>query len=271
MQELHLVYQVPRMDQVSLRKDITYKTVDGVDLNLDVYLPPDLDESAALPAVVFVHGAAPGWPPFAPVEQRIKDWAVYQDYGRLIAALGFAAVTFNHRGQEQFTNLAGMAAVVADIDDFLTYIRDNAASLHIDNDRLAVWSISTGCPFGVSAAAKHAGGFVRCIVAYYGPLDLRSLAPDVSESDLQPFSPVQQLSEGWPPTFVARAELDQIMGTAINDSIDAFVSEARAKNLDVEVINHPQGQHAFDVLNNDARSREIIQRTLEFVKAHLER
>lgn len=34
-------------------------------------------------------------------------------------------------------------------------------------------------------------------------------------------------------------------------------------------MNHPTGVHAFDMLNDDARSREIIRATLEFLKTHL--
>jgi hypothetical protein len=32
------------------------------------------------------------------------------------------------------------------------------------------------------------------------------------------------------------------------------------------MLEHAQGRHGFDVLNEDDRSREIIRRTLEFVK-----
>jgi hypothetical protein len=31
-------------------------------------------------------------------------------------------------------------------------------------------------------------------------------------------------------------------------------------------MNHPRGEHGFDVLNDDARSREIIAHTILFLK-----
>lgn len=37
----------------------------------------------------------------------------------------------------------------------------------------------------------------------------------------------------------------------------------------IEVLVHPQGRHGFDVLDDDARSREIIARTIEFLRARL--
>jgi hypothetical protein len=35
------------------------------------------------------------------------------------------------------------------------------------------------------------------------------------------------------------------------------------------LMNHPQGKHGFDALNDDARSREIIRAALAFMHAHL--
>jgi len=46
--------------------------------------------------------------------------------------------------------------------------------------------------------------------------------------------------------------------------------EALARNLTLEVMNHAAGRHGFDILDDDARSREIIARTLEFPQARLQ-
>ena len=270
MQEMRVVYEIPGMERVSERKDITYKTVADTELKLDLYRPRETDNEATLPAVVFVHGAMPAWAPLDPVHQRVKDWGQYTCFGRLAAASGLIGICFNHRAQAGFT---GMPAVAEDIEDLLSFMGENARELGVDRERIAIWSISMGVPFGTSVGLKHGSDAFRCLVAYYGPLDLRPLAGQAAgttEDALAEFSPIVQLNDTAPPIFIARAEQDRILGTAINDSIDAFVSAARKKNIDVEMMNHPQGEHAFDVINNDARSREIIQRTLDFVRSHLE-
>jgi hypothetical protein len=51
--------------------------------------------------------------------------------------------------------------------------------------------------------------------------------------------------------------------------VDRFIHEAIARNAALEIITHPGGQHGFDILDDDARSRAIIQRTLFFLKTHL--
>jgi hypothetical protein len=38
-------------------------------------------------------------------------------------------------------------------------------------------------------------------------------------------------------------------------------------NLVLEVMTHPNGQHGFDILDSDDRSREIIARTIEVLRS----
>ncbi len=49
-----------------------------------------------------------------------------------------------------------------------------------------------------------------------------------------------------------------------------FRSRSLAANAMLDVANHPQGVHGFDVENDDARTREIVARTILFVKTHLQ-
>ena len=83
------------------------------------------------------------------------------------------------------------------------------------------------------------------------------------------FSPVHYLREepeGISPLFVVKSGIDQ---PVLNKSIDEFVQEASARNIPITFMNHPTGLHGFDIFNDDARTREIISMTLEFVKGHL--
>lgn len=66
--------------------------------------------------------------------------------------------------------------------------------------------------------------------------------------------------------FIAKAGLDR---PGINDSIDAFVARAAELGAPVQLETHPEGRHAFDILDDDDRSREVIQASLVFMPAHL--
>jgi dienelactone hydrolase len=68
------------------------------------------------------------------------------------------------------------------------------------------------------------------------------------------------------PLFVAKAGLDRPF---LRESIDEFVQIASERNIPITFMNHPGGEHGFDLLNDDARSREIIKATLAFLHEHL--
>jgi acetyl esterase/lipase len=70
-----------------------------------------------------------------------------------------------------------------------------------------------------------------------------------------------------PPIFVARAGLDV---APLNAVIDQFAAAALAANAPLTLMNHPQGKHGFDALNDDDRSREIIRAAIAFMHTHLE-
>jgi 3-oxoadipate enol-lactonase len=66
--------------------------------------------------------------------------------------------------------------------------------------------------------------------------------------------------------FIARAGRDRV---ELNQSVDAFVQEARRRGHTMEVASYAEGVHAFDVEQDTAQSREIIAQAIAFVKKHL--
>ena len=74
-------------------------------------------------------------------------------------------------------------------------------------------------------------------------------------------------AHGAVPMLIARAGQDF---PGFNGTVDAFVAEALKHNLPLEVLNHPQGRHGFDIVDDDARSREIVARTFAFLRASFE-
>jgi len=149
------VYEMPGMDAVHVRKDLTYKHVDSLDLRMDVYAPPDRD--GPLPAALLIAGDA--WPDTI---KDSKDWGVFISFGQLVALSGMMAVTFNHRSTQSLTRLADVAQ---DVDDLVVFVRTNAGSFGIDPERLALWAFSAGPPFGFKTALVDKSEYVRCLVS----------------------------------------------------------------------------------------------------------
>ncbi len=261
--KMRIVYEISGMEQSSVTKNRVYKTAEGIDLLLDVYYPADMGDVERRPAVVFVHGLGP-----AELVKHIKDSGQYVSWGQLIAANGLIAVTFNHRSPNEQLSLREVAS---DVDDLVEYIRTHSEELRIDKEKLAIWTCSAGVPLGARSALRGTPAFVKCLVAYYGPLDLQLLKADwgLSEDEVREFSPTTYLesrAKRLAPMLLVKAGLDHPL---LNASIDSFVKEASAKNATLDFMTHPGGRHAFDVLDNVARSYEIIKRTLEFMKTSL--
>lgn len=256
---LRIVHRVPGTDRVRVDRNRPYKAVSGGELLADVYRPAGV--AAPCPAVVLIHGGP------VPASSTPKNMGCFISWGETLAASGLAAVTFNHR----FYGGAQLLEAAWDVEDAVAWVRREAVALGIDPARLALWAFSGGGPF-LSLALREGAPALRALVAYYAVLDLREVPQDpaVSMSDAArlALSPAHHVESGRsvPPILVARAGLDH---PSLNATVDRFIAAALARNAPVEAMNHPEGRHGFDILDDDSRSREIAARTVEFLRTHL--
>ena len=256
MIRMRVVLSVPGMDGVAVRRDLVYKVADGQPLQMDVYSPPG--PARPRPVVLLVHGG--------PIPRTgAKNMGVFVSYGELLAASGFVAVAFDHR----FLAADRLTDAGADVADLVTHVRSNAGTLGIDPERIALWAFSGGGPF-LAAPLRERPGWLRAVVAYYAALDLQQPRPaptaGSAPSCARPSrrsAPSVRTRASAPPCLVARAGLDHPW---LNGGIDRFVHAALSKGAMLDLMNHPEGRHGFDILDDDARSKQIIRRTLDFLR-----
>ncbi len=225
---------------------------------LDLYLPAPSPSAKPWPAVVFVHGGP------IPAGMSAKNIGQFQSYGRLLSSRGIAAVAFNHR----FHGLADIPQAAADIDRALGCLRQHAAEYSVDRDQLCVWTVSAGGLFAGPLLHQPAT-YLRCLVMYYGVTDPEVYAQmGMGRPPSTRFRVADQLrpESGPLPILVARAGKDS---PALNQALDGFVQRAVSLNLPIQLLNHPDGPHAFDILEPDPRSVEIVEVTMAFVGRHL--
>lgn len=261
-----IVYAVPGMDKAEAHLDLVYRRDAGEAMKADIYVPPGLAAEARLPAVIFIHGGPLGANP----SPRAKDWGVYRSYGRLMAASGLVGVTFDHRYLSM--KVKDLETSFADVEELIRFVRANAASYHIDPDRIALWAFSGGGPH-LSLGLRGNRAYIRCLVSYYATLDLTATAGQIGESPeaLETYSPASYVTEAatyLPSVLIGRAGLD---ASTINASVGRFASKMLALNGDLSLLSHPTGRHGFDAYDDDDLSRTIIADTVAFLKVRLSR
>jgi acetyl esterase/lipase len=256
-----VVYSLPGTESVRVAGDRVYVKRGETSLRADVYTP---NSGGPFPVVVFVHGGFPDGLDISP-----KGAGQYKSWGRLVAASGMAAVTFDHRlrmaPQQGIVHLDDAAA---DLASLIGWIRVHGGELNLDSRRLAVFAVSAGGPLLATTLAEPG---LRCLVDYYGFLDVHGLdwfARAEAGTPWANWSLLDALGRGaLPPILIARAGQDAV--PRMKDTIDRFVAAALASNAELTLWNHATGQHAFDLQNDDSRSREIIAATLRFLQQHL--
>lgn len=253
-----VVLRLPGMGAVSRRRDLVYKHADGQPLHMDVYAPPD---ARACPLVILVHGG--------PVPRLgARNLGVFVSHGELLAVSGCVAVCFDHR----FLAPERLPDAARDVEDLLIHARAAAPSWGADPERVALWAFSGGGPL-LAAALRARPAYVRALVAYYAVMDLQQppadRAPALAPELLRAFSPLDALgadARDAPALLVARAGRDDAW---LNAGLGRFAQAALERGATLDLLNHAQGRHAFDVLDDDARSREIVGRTLAFLRERL--
>lgn len=252
-----VIYQIAGMDAVTVRRDIEYRQSAAGPLTMDLYAPPDASPDQLLPAVIFVGGF-----PDAGVQTRLgckqKEMASYVSWSRLVAASGLIAITYTN--SEPATDALAL----------LRFVRENAAALNIDSNRIGIWSCSGNVPTALSLLMQEP---LTCAVLCYGfMLDLDG-GTAVAEAQKQwgfanasAGKSVDDLPRGL-PLLIVRAGKDEF--PHVNEMIDRFASHALARNLPITIINHASGPHAFDLFDDTEMSREVVRLVLGFMRFHL--
>ena len=160
----------------------------------------------------------------------------------------------------RFFSAADLGRAESNVEALIDHVRSNASTLHADGDRIFLWAFSGGGPF-LSAAFDPTRRYIRGVISYYAALDVAT--PELRAR----FSPLERLKAtgSSPPMFIGRAGKDF---KPINAALKKFIDAALAHNVEIELMNHPSGEHGFDILNDDERSRAIIRRTIDFIREH---
>ena len=239
----HLVYEEPLMDSIKSQQ-INYKD----SLKADLYFPMMKVANESFPCVIFVSG-------FARINFRKVQG--YIDWAKLMAAHGIIGIVYE-------TSSPG-----SDFDYLTNYIVSNAKNLHLDPDRIGIWSCSGNSLLAVNKV--NSTDQFKCHSIYYGlttTLNSKYLNEVKDMSGKNGFAyEIKSEYVSKVPTLIVRSGLDH--WELVIKTTDEFINELLSKNLPFELINYDQGSHSFDISDNNDTSREIILKTVAFFKKRL--
>lgn len=221
------------------RSDARVQIAGGRSLALDLFHP---EQGTKGIAVVLLHGGA--W--------RAGDRAMMHPYAVELASHGFLAVCAQYR-------LTGDAPWPAQLDDVLAvvdWLGDYAGRLGIAADRIVLEGFSAGGHLALLAAARRRT--VGAVIAFFAPPSVLHeqkrpfpepkemlLPPDADAGVVDGASPIRQIREGFPPTFLLGGTDDPMVTPA--DTIALF-NALRACGVTSELHLFSQHTHEFSQL-----------------------
>ena len=246
----------PTSAAASAGSTVTYCTVGGVALTMNVWLPQA--RTAPHPAAVFVHGG--GWEKgdagpvnrLSPIESGL-------------IAQGFVVASVNYRLGPQYV----WPAQIEDVKCAIRYLRASAASYQLDASRIGVWGSSAGGHLvAMLGTAGPSAGYdvgqyldqssaVQAVVDEWGPADLTAsgwgpaasnvitqvfgVAPGQSSSTLRAASAVTYVASNDPPFLIVQGAADTTVPASQSQELAAALRSAGVPQTLVMVQNAGHG------------------------------
>jgi acetyl esterase/lipase len=247
------VAQESAPDGVEITPDVVYGHKDGMALTFDVFRPADAGhprDSVGRAAILYM--VSGGW---------VSRWSPPESATPRFSALlekGFTVLAVRHGSSPRYK----VPEAEADVRRALRYVHLNADRLGIDADRIGVYGGSAGGHLSlmlglVSDAGEEsadpvlrAPSRVAAVVAYYPPVDLRSMvgpnerfpALEFPAEQAASISPVLHATSDDPPTLLIHGDADELVNISHSVRMQEALDGAGVMS---DFITIPGGDHGF--------------------------
>jgi acetyl esterase/lipase len=233
------------------KKDIIYGKGGERDLKLDVYLPDDAVHTHTV--IILLHGG--GW--------RKGDKSMMAIFGPELTKHGFVVLTPEYRLLDE----ASWPAQIEDVKTAIRWAKTNASNLNINPEKVVVQGFSAGGHLALLAGGtpdmdeyigsgdKNISDKVGGVVAFFPPIALTIGSPEPgffaastllgvspSEEDARKASPINYVSEAYPPTFLLHGTADKMVPFITSQRMYNALQD---KKVAVELHLYPDHTHEF--------------------------
>ena len=258
--------------------DITYCTVDNVDLKLDLYFPKGM--SAPAPLVVYVHGGA--W-----MSQDKTSGAGEIDLPLIIdlsLKAGFIVGAVNYRFAPQFQ----FPAMIEDVKCAIRFLRANAGKYNIDPAHIGAWGGSSGGHLvSLLGATDAEAGFdvgqyldqssrVEAVADLFGHADLPAYFTEkghlqlrkavFGNFDLIKASPVTYITPDDPPFLILHGDADLSVPL---DQAQEFYNKLKTAGVPAQLVIVHGGPHGLDAPGEIPSPAQLSQIIVDFFTRYL--
>jgi acetyl esterase/lipase len=241
---------VPPAPPPLAQADVTYCTVAGGALKMDIYAPARWSTTPA-PVTLFVHGGA-----WSAGDKADGEGA--PEIAELVGR-GYVVAAINYRLAPRYV----FPAQIEDVKCAVRYLRANAAALHIDPSRIGAWGSSAGghlvSLLGTAdrrAGMEGTGGYARqssrvqAVVDMFGRADLTGIPqtrPDLlpifgGAANLVKYSPITYASKGDPPFLILHGDHDTVVPPELSQR---FYDRLKAVGVPVTLVMVRNAEHGF--------------------------
>ncbi len=158
----------------------------------------------------------------------------YTGWARTAAAQGLVAIVPDLRSRE-----AGQ-----DFRLLIAHLVGQGTRYGLDSAAIAVWAGSANVTDAFPLVEDPTMKAVKSAVMVYGSADVKHFRRDL-------------------PVLYVRAGLDR---SGADEGLVALATRAVEQNAPLTLFNHPFGHHAFEIIDDDAGTRDAIERMIDFVR-----
>ena len=270
---------------VVVNKDIVFKSIDTLDLKLDIYQPNDQADN--LPLLVWIHGGA--W--FRGHKERFIG--MNNNLVNRVLNAGYALASVSYRLSQQAT----FPAQMQDCHDAIAYVLDHAEDYRIDNQQMVVMGRSAGGHLaslvatanGSNVTEFYTNGAVHHfpivgVVDFFGPSDFIAMRGNTGKVDhdlddsaearllgqnplkrpdlAKLASPTNFVNSSTPPFLIIHGKADGVVPYSQSILLKSYLDLAKVKN---KLIGVEGATHGDKVMDGD----QYVDEVMEFLEMHL--
>ncbi len=243
-----------------------YRNVEGLELSLDAYFPPDWKSTDRRPCIVWFFGG--GWEVGVPVQ--------YARHSEHFTKLGMVCLTPDYRVKKRHGSRFTPFDALDDARAAMSWVRDHSAELGIDPKRIAAAGGSAGGHLALSCAviAGGAGGgaspapnaliLFNPVVDFDIPIVAKKADP-AERKRLIEIAPLHRITAPLPPTLIFHGCADAVVPIQTSESFVARAKEVGSQRI--EFIRYPGMRHEFHLAGKATRKeyRKSLGEIQEFL------